>query len=112
MHYIETLYVVGAIVAILASYPQLRLLIKMRASDEFNVGTWATWLVTQCFTLLYAATIGNVLMIMVSAGWVGFYFAMTVLIVYYHPRNRARRRNRSDDEPSFTARSEPTPAGE
>lgn len=94
MHIIESLYLIGAVIAILASYPQLRQLIKLRASDEFNVSTWATWLVTQCFTLLYVSSLGNVLMMMVSIGWIGFYLAMTVLIVYYHPIRRRRKAQR------------------
>lgn len=93
MNLIETLYITGAIVAIIATYPQLRQLIKMRASDEFSIATWATWLCTQMVSLVYVVSLGNRLMILVNIAWVTFYFVMTVLILYYHPSRRSRRRD-------------------
>lgn len=105
MHIIETLYILGAVVAIVAAYPQLRQLLKLRASDEFNVATWATWLVTQCITFVYVASLGNKLMMLVNIGWIAFYFTMTVLIIYYHPI----RRKRTDEAVELETELEPEP---
>lgn len=102
MHIIETLYITGALVAICAAYPQLRQLIKTKRSDEFSVATWATWLVTQTMTLVYVASLGNKLMIMVNIVWIGFYFAMTVLIVYYQPKRRRGSRRDIELQPELS----------
>lgn len=100
-HIIETMYITGALVAICAAYPQLRQLIKTKRSDEFSAPTWATWLVTQTVTLMYVASLGNKLMIVVNIAWISFYFAMTVLIIYYQPRRRSRRKTDLELQPEF-----------
>ncbi len=100
-HIIETIYILGALVAILAAYPQLRQLVKTKQSDEFSVATWAIWLVTQCVSLVYVASLGNKLMVLVNMAWISFYFAMTILILYYHPVRKARRTRRSDMQTEY-----------
>lgn len=96
MQFIETAYITGSLVAILAAFPQLYQLFKTRQSDEFNVSTWTTWLVTQCVSLLYVSSLGNKLMIAVNIAWISFYFAMTVMIIYYHPGRRRRKSRRNE----------------
>lgn len=83
MHFIEITYITAAIVALSAGIPQLRQLLITKASDEFSLSTWLVWLSTQCITLAYVTTIGNVLMMFVNIAWVLFYAAMVSLIVYY-----------------------------
>ncbi len=83
MHFIEALYFSAALFGIGACVPQLRQLVKSRASDELSVASWSIWLATQSVTLVYVASIGNLLMTAVNVVWVSFYATMVVLIVKY-----------------------------
>ena len=83
MHLIEVTYIAAAIVALSAGIPQVRQLLVAKASDEFSLSTWCLWLTTQCVTLAYVTTLKNILMMLVSFAWVGFYAAMVILIIYY-----------------------------
>ena len=83
MHLIEVTYIAAAIIALSAGVPQLRQLFLTKASDEFSLSTWCVWLSTQCVTLAYVTTLKNVLMMLVSLAWVGFYAAMVLMIIYY-----------------------------
>ena len=83
MHIIETIYIIAGLLAISACLPQIRQLIITKASDELSLGTWSVWFMTQCVTLVYVASIDNMLMIIVSAAWVSFYAVMVGLIIYY-----------------------------
>jgi PQ loop repeat. len=103
IHTIETIYILGAFVAIFASYPQLRQLMRAKQSDEFSLSTWVVWLVTQCITLVYVTSIGNKLMMVVSVAWITFYVAMISLIIYYHPARKRRKGRGSDQQPEFIA---------
>lgn len=88
MYTIEIIYIVAALIAVGAGFPQLKQLLYTKASDEFSLSTWVVWSFTQMVTLLYVTSIGNVLMIAVNIIWVAFYALMAILIVYY-------RQNRS-----------------
>lgn len=88
MYIIELIYIVAALIALGAAFPQLKQLLHTKASDEFSLSTWVLWSFTQLATLLYVTSIGNALMIAVNIVWVGFYALMAILIVYY-------RQNRS-----------------
>lgn len=88
MHTIETIYIIAALTAISACLPQIRQLIITKASDELNLGTWSVWLMTQCVTLTYVASIENLLMTIVNIAWVTFYAVMVGLIVYYRRTNK------------------------
>lgn len=80
---VEIIYILAAIVAIGACVPQIRQLIISKTSDELSVATWSMWFGTQCITLAYVLVLGNFVMAVVSLGWVSFYAAMVVLILYY-----------------------------
>lgn len=90
------LYLLAATAAIGACVPQLKQLVKAKASDEFSLGTWMTWAMTQTVTLIYVISIGNMLMAMVNVVWVSFYTAMALLIIRYRYKGRV-------GEPSATA---------
>lgn len=83
---IETIYIIGAVIALAAGVPQIKQLLLTKASDEFSLATWGTWLGTQCCTLMYVMAFGTGLMAIVNAIWVAFYCLMLVLIVRYRPR--------------------------
>ncbi|HRJ06689.1 MAG TPA: PQ-loop domain-containing transporter [Candidatus Saccharibacteria bacterium] len=83
MFIIEIIYITGALVAISACVPQLRQLYVSKASDELSLSTWMIWFLTQVTSLVYVATLANVLMIAVNTVWVGFYAVMVGLIVHY-----------------------------
>ena len=85
-HFIEALYLSAALIAIGACVPQLRQLIRAKASDEFNFSTWLIWTMTQSVTLMYVISIGNFLMAGVNLVWVSFYATMTFLIIRYRYR--------------------------
>lgn len=79
----------ATVVAICAGIPQLRKLIRMKSSDEFNLGTWGMWVLTQVIFVSYAVAIKDPLLIGVNTAWIAFYGAMVVLIIYYRPRKLA-----------------------
>ena len=83
MLYIEIIYIIGAVIAISACVPQIRQLQASKASDEFSLATWATWLGTQTISLLYVLSLGDILLIIVNSVWITFYFVMVSLIVRY-----------------------------
>lgn len=83
MIYLSILYSVAAFVAICACIPQLAQLLKVRRSDEFELRTWLIWLMAQIVTLAYVTALGDTLMIVTNAAWVGFYSAMAYLIIHY-----------------------------
>jgi uncharacterized protein with PQ loop repeat len=85
MTILELSYTLAAIVALSACIPQMRQLISTKQSDELSLWAWCLWTLTQIVTLLYVASIGNVLMISVNLAWVSFYGVMTILIVRYRP---------------------------
>lgn len=84
---IQTIYIIGAIIALAAGVPQVKQLLRTKASDEFSLATWGTWLGTQCSVLLYVCAFGTPLMMAVNAIWVAFYCLMLVLIIRYRPRS-------------------------
>lgn len=86
MEIIALLYIIAALIAIAAGIPQVIQLLKVRNSDEFELGTWLIWLVSQGFSLLYVASIGNTLLTIVNVGWVSFYAVMVVLIIRFRPK--------------------------
>ncbi len=88
-HLIEVLYLTAATIAIGACVPQLRQLIKAKASDELNLSTWVLWAMTQTITLVYVISIGNTLMTVVNTVWVSFYVAMAALIIKYRYKGRS-----------------------
>ena len=83
MEIISIVYVIGVIVAISASVPQVTKLYKTKQSDEFQLSTWVTWTVTQTTSLVYVASIGNLLMTLANVCWVSFYVVMSYLIIRY-----------------------------
>ena len=87
---IETIYIIGAIAALAAGAPQVKKLLMTKASDEFSLTTWTTWLATQCTALLYVSVFATPLMVAVNMIWVAFYCLMLVLIVRYRPREPQR----------------------
>ena len=86
MQIISFLYIATALIAISACIPQIIQLVKIRRSDEFQLSTWAIWLLTQVVTLVYVMSIDNLLMAVVNAGWVSFYGLMVYLIIHYRLR--------------------------
>lgn len=83
MTYLSILYILAAFVAICACVPQIIQLLKIRRSDEFELGTWSIWLVSQMIALAYVVSLGNTLMMVTNAAWVGFYMVMVYLIIHY-----------------------------
>ena len=85
---------IAAFIAIAASVPQVLKLYRLKASDEFQLSTWVTGLVSQCLSLAYMVSIGNVLLMVTNVLWVSFYLMMVVLIVMYRPKLSIRLRIR------------------
>lgn len=86
MYILGILYITAAFVAIGACIPQIVQLVKLRRSDEFELSTWAVWLLTQLVSVAYVASLGNVLMIIANSAWVSFYAVMVYLIIHYRLR--------------------------
>lgn len=82
----------GAFIAIAASIPQIIKLYKVKCSDEFQLSTWAVWMMTQVVSLAYVASIGNTLLVVTNILWVSFYALMVALIVAYRPKVSIRLR--------------------
>ena len=91
MSLIEILLVVAATIGICAGIPQLLQLLKTKNSEELSLKTWAMWVGTQSVSAAYSFSIGDKFLSTINSIWVLFYFAMSVLIVYYSPKMRARR---------------------
>lgn len=90
MEIIGIVYIIGVIVAISASVPQVTRLYRTKQSDEFQLSTWVTWTVTQTTSLIYVASIGNLLMTLANICWVSFYIVMSCLIIRYRtPQEQA-----------------------
>ena len=83
MEYISIIYIVGAVIAISASIPQVIKLLRTKRSDEFQLSTWVTWSATQATSLLYVISLGNTHMIATNIAWVSFYAVMAYLIYRY-----------------------------
>lgn len=86
MELLATLYILGAVIAIGAGIPQIRQLLAVRNSDEFELSTWLAWLGTQVISLAYVISLRQVLLAIVSACWVIFYAVMVGLIIHFKPR--------------------------
>ncbi len=82
---------IAATIAVGACVPQLKQLVKTKASDEFSLSTWMIWAIAQTVTLMYVISLGNMLMAMVNIVWVSFYTAMSVLIIRYRYKGRAEQ---------------------
>ena len=80
---IEIVYTLTALLSIAVCIPQLRSLIRAKASDELNLSTWFVWTMAQVMTMIYVISIGSYLMAVVCLMWVSFYSAMVFLIVRY-----------------------------
>jgi len=80
---IEIVYTLTALLSIAVCVPQLRSLIRAKASDELNLSTWFVWTMAQVMTMVYVISIGSYLMAVVCLMWVSFYSAMVFLIVRY-----------------------------
>lgn len=85
MQIISFIYLIGALIAISASVPQVVKLFRTKHSGEFQLSTWVVWTGTQATSLLYVASLGNVLMIGTNIAWVSFYGIMSYLIYRYRP---------------------------
>jgi hypothetical protein len=68
---------------VLTALPQIRQLLVMKNSDEFNVLTWVAWLLAQLAALVYAVSIHSLPYLLVNIMWIGFYTTMIALIVKY-----------------------------
>lgn len=82
-HIIEIIYTLTAFLSIAVCIPQLRSLVRAKASDELNLSTWSVWTIAQVMTMVYVISIGSYLMAFVCLAWVTFYSAMVILIIRY-----------------------------
>jgi ABC-type enterobactin transport system permease subunit len=89
MQLIEIIYIIGIATSISAALPQIRRLLISKASDEFSLTTWVMWLGTQNVSLVYTASIGDMLLVGANILWIGFYATMVYLIVRYRYFNKA-----------------------
>jgi hypothetical protein len=80
---LQILYIASGFVALSAGGFQLSKLLKKKNSDEFNLGTWLMWTGTQAVSTTYAVSLGDPLLVVMSAAWVSFYLMMSVLIIRY-----------------------------
>ncbi|HET7320414.1 MAG TPA: PQ-loop domain-containing transporter [Candidatus Saccharimonadales bacterium] len=85
MRIIVTLYLITTIASVVASAPQIRQLLRMKNSDEFNLYTYNSWFIAQIISLVYAVAIRSIPYILVNILWVGYYIVMITLIVRYRP---------------------------
>ena len=86
MSTLQILFMLSAFMALGAGIPQMIKLIKTKNSDEFNLSTWAMWIVTQSISTAYVLSIHDYILLTVNVAWVAFYVAMSSLIVKYNPR--------------------------
>ena len=88
---IEILYLVTSFSSLVASIPQLRQICVTKRSDELNISTWCTWVITQAVFLLYVLSRGENILLLTSTLWLLFYLVMASLILYYrkHPGHQA-----------------------
>lgn len=80
---LQIIYVVSGFIALSAGAFQLSKLLKKKNSDEFNLGTWLMWTCTQSVSTTYAVSLGDPLLVFMSAAWATFYAFMSVLIIRY-----------------------------
>ena len=85
---------IAAFVSITACVPQVAKLYRMKCSDEFQLSTWAVWLMTQLVSLAYVVSIGDTILVVNNVLWVSFYLLMVVMIIAYRPKASFRLRGR------------------
>lgn len=86
------IYVLTVFMAIVASIPQLIKLYRLKCSDEFQLSTWAVWLMAQLVSLAYVISLNNTMLVIANILWVSFYCVMVALIVLYRPKGSFRIR--------------------
>ena len=85
---IEIVFLIVQFATLVASFPQVVRLIKMKQSDELSIITWSIWLISQSVSLLYVVSINNAPLIIVNVSWVIYYLSMLVLILKYRANNK------------------------
>ena len=86
MKFIEILYLLSSMCALSACIPQLMQLFRTKQAEDFNLATWGLWAMTHTMSLIYMMSIKNMVLIIITAGWLGFYVLMASLIVLYRRR--------------------------
>lgn len=80
---LQIIYTISCFVALSAGAFQLTKLLKKKNSDEFNLGTWLMWTGTQSVSTIYATSLHDTLLVIMSSAWVTFYALMSMLIIRY-----------------------------
>lgn len=87
MKVIVYIYLATSLCSVATALPQVRQILVMKNSDEFNLLSWLAWSIAQITALVYSITIHSLPYVVVNLGWITFYLVMTVLIVKYrHPK--------------------------
>lgn len=85
---IRVLFICSTALAMSATVPQLMKLVRVKSSREISLQSYGMWSGTQSVTVLYALTIGDIVLAISSAVWLTFYVIMTSLIIYYRRPSR------------------------
>jgi len=83
MRAVEIIYLVTTFISVFTALPQVKQLLAMKDSDEFNLFTWIAWCLAQVSALFYSISIHSMPYLMVNIAWIGFYIAMISLIIKY-----------------------------
>jgi uncharacterized protein with PQ loop repeat len=83
MRAVEIIYLVTTFISVFTALPQIKQLLAMKDSDEFNLFTWIAWCLAQVSALFYSISIHSTPYLMVNIAWIGFYIAMIGLIIKY-----------------------------
>jgi len=83
MRAIEIIYLVTTFASVFTALPQVKQLLAMKDSDEFNLFTWVAWFLAQVAALFYSLSIHSLPYFMVNIAWISFYIAMISLIIKY-----------------------------
>lgn len=96
---IQTIYLLSLIVSIGAMWPQIQQLLRTKQSDEFNLGTWVSWMGCQVIALVYGVSIRATAYVIVSIVWIAFYVVIISLIVKYREPIKKYKQHRANRTP-------------
>lgn len=84
---LQILLVASTAIAIGATIPQLIRLIKVKSARELSLRSYMVWTCTQCVSLVYMISLGDLILVVASGLWVSYYAIMIGLIFHYRRVN-------------------------
>ena len=83
MNILAIIYMLAATTQIIAGFPQIARVIQCKSSRELSATTWSMWCFAQLASLVYTVSVGNLVLVTMSALWVIYYAVMVMVILYY-----------------------------